>query len=101
MPAKTVVSTIFSAKDRVSGAFKKMTRNSKKFGAVSDKSFKKASRSALSFKKIVGGILAAGAIQKGLSLMQQGVSEVTREFVSFDAAATKAAAKFPAWNRSL
>ncbi len=65
------------------------------FGNKSTRAFKKASKGATSFKSIVAGILTAGAVQRGLGLMGQGVREVTTEFISFDDAVTKAMAKFP------
>jgi TP901 family phage tail tape measure protein len=89
------VKTDFIAKDRVSGAFKKMGKGADLFGNKSTRAFKKASKGASSFRSIVGGILTAGAIQRGLGLMSQGVREVTTEFIGFDDAVTKAMAKFP------
>lgn len=95
MPGKTIVSTIFSAKDKMSIAFKKMSAGAKKFGNVSDAAFKKASRSAIKFRSIAGGILVAGLVSKGVMLAKQALGALTAEFISFEGAATRAAAKFP------
>lgn len=89
------VKTDFVARDRISPAFKRMGKGADRFGTRADKAFKKASGGATGFKSIVGGILTAGAVQKGLGAMQQGVAATAREFVSFDTAITSAAAKFP------
>jgi TP901 family phage tail tape measure protein len=89
-----VVSTAFRGKDFISKTFKGMGRQAKLFGNTADKSFKKASRSATSFQTITKGILAAGAVQRGLGLLQQGVGNVTTQFISFDDAITAATARF-------
>lgn len=89
-----VVSTAFKGKDFISKHFKRMGAQSKMFGNTATKSFNKASRSATKFGTITKGILAAGAVQRGLGLMQQGVGEVTRQFFSFDDAITGATARF-------
>jgi len=89
------VKTDFVAKDNVSGAFKRMGKSADIFGNKSSRAFKKASKGATGFKSIVGGILTAGAVQRGTALMAQGIREVTTEFLNFDDAVTKGAAKFP------
>jgi TP901 family phage tail tape measure protein len=90
-----VVSNIFRGKDQLSPIYKKLGKAVDKFGDRSSRAFKRSSREALTFKKIIGGILAAGAIQRGFSLLQQGVQGVGEEFVNFDQSLTSAAAKFP------
>jgi TP901 family phage tail tape measure protein len=95
MAASTTVQTVFRARDLVSGTLKKMQKNSTLFGSKTDRAFKRASRSALGFKSVLGGILGAGLIQRGLFAMREGVGAVTREFVDLDDAITSASAKFP------
>lgn len=94
MSAKFTVATIFKAKDQTSPAFKAMSKNAKLFGDQSARSFKKAGKSATSFGSITKGILTAGAITKSLSLVKQGLAEVTTEFIAFDDAITASSAKF-------
>ena len=88
------VMTIFKSKDEVSKNFNRMGKNAGLFGRKSSKAFKSASKSASAFGAVTKGILAAGAVTKGLSLLSTGVSEVTTQFVQFDAAVTAASAKF-------
>jgi len=89
------VSTAFTARDQVTKAFDRMSARAGNFGNRARSSFKSASSGALSFKKIVGGILTAGAVQRGVMALRQGVGEVVTEFIDFDQAVTSAAAKFP------
>lgn len=94
------VSTIFKSKDEQSKNFNRMGKNAKKFGEKTSKAFKKASKSATSFQTIAKGILTAGAVTKGLSLVRQGIGTVTIEFLEFDSAITQASAKFKGLNLS-
>jgi TP901 family phage tail tape measure protein len=100
MPSKTVVSTIFAAKDKVSVAFKKMAGNAKKFEKVSVKSLMKASKAAEKFKSVTGGILKAAVIAKGAMLAKQAIAGLTEEIITFDQALITAAAKFGNIDRS-
>jgi len=88
-----VVRTTFKANDRVTPAFKRMSKGADRFGRKSQGAFRMASKSALGFKSIVGGILTAGMISRTFGLLQEGVRNVTSEFVDFDDAITSAAAK--------
>ena len=78
----------------MSDKFDKMGKNARRFGKTSEKAFKKANKSALNFKSVMGGILAAGGISRGLSLLGSGISTVADEFLGFDNAVTSASAKF-------
>jgi TP901 family phage tail tape measure protein len=88
------VKTRFEASDKVSGKFRKMEKNARRFGDQSSRSFKKAQKSALGFKTVLKSILAAGFIQQGFSAITQGFSEVGRQFIDFDDAITAAAVRF-------
>ena len=89
------VFSLFGAKDAgVDKNFDKMSKSAKKFGKTSEKAFKRANKSAVSFKTVMGGILAAGGVQKGISMLGTGVATVTEEFLGFDNAVTAASAKF-------
>ncbi len=88
------VATIFKGKDEQSKQFNKMGKNAKKFGEKTSKAFKKASKSATSFGTITKGILTAGLITKATSAATAGISALTKEFISYDAAITTASAKF-------
>jgi len=98
MPANFALATKFTAIDKVSGAFKNMSKNADKFGNRADKAFRKASRSGERFRDITKGILAAGAISRGVGLLERGVAAATVEFVNFDQAVTSASAKFKGLN---
>lgn len=88
------VSTTFKAHDRISAVFSRMGKAADKFGGRAEKSFNRASRSASSFGTITRSILAAGAIQRGIGLLQRGLAATTTEFIGFDQAVTSASAKF-------
>lgn len=89
-----VVSTAFKAQDRVTKSFGRMSKGADKFGRSASKAFQKASRSGRGFQNITKGILAAGAVQRGLGLIEQGVGSVVRQFIEFDDAATGATVRF-------
>ena len=88
------VSTSFKAKDKMTKGFKKMGRGAKKFAATAVASFKRATRAASTFKSVTGGILAAGAISRGLRVLTGGLRSVTEQFIEFDQATIGAAARF-------
>jgi len=88
-----VVKQTFKANDRVTPAFKRMSKGADRFGKKSQSAFQKATKGALGFKAIVGGILTAGVISRAFNAMAEGVRGVTNEFVDFDDAITSAAAK--------
>lgn len=90
-----IVKTVFAGKDLLSPIFKRQSAAAGKFGDKASRSFAKASRSATSFGSVVKGILTAGLIQRGLSVVAMGVRGATEEFVDFDQALTQAGAKFP------
>lgn len=89
------VKTVFTALDKVSPAFKKMGAGATKFGRLTAQALDKASIKATNFKQIIGGILSAQIIGRGLMLLREGIGTVITEFIDFDAALTRAAAKFP------
>ena len=88
------VSTAFLGKDKVSGIFQKMGKNAGIFGDKSSRSFKRASKSGTGFGTILKSILAAGFIQRGLSMLTSGLKEVGTQFISLDQSITSASAKF-------
>ena len=88
------VSTSFKAKDKMTKGFKAMGRGAKKFAATAVASFKRATRAASTFKSVTGGILAAGAISRGLRVLTGGLRSVTEQFIEFDQATIGAAARF-------
>jgi TP901 family phage tail tape measure protein len=92
--SKMIVQTVYTAKDKVSGAFRKMGRGAKSFADATNKAFRKASKSASVFGSVLKGILAAGAIRAAFNALKMGVQGVTTEFISFDDAITAAGAKF-------
>ena len=88
------VSTSFKAKDKMTKGFKAMGRGAKKFAATAVASFRRASASAGTFKSVTGGILAAGAITRGLRVLTGGLRSVTEQFIEFDQATIGAAVRF-------
>lgn len=89
-----VVSTAFGVKDKgILGMFSKLSARADKFGIRSNKAFKTASKSALGFKSVLGGILSASVLTRGLGQLRMGLSALTTEFIDFDQAITGAAAK--------
>jgi TP901 family phage tail tape measure protein len=93
MPDFAVV-TVFSGKDRVTQAFKRMGKGADAFGDKTTAAFRKASKSGSSFGGVLKGILAASVIQRGAAAIQQGIGAATTEFIGFDQAITSATAKF-------
>ncbi len=88
------VRTIFTARDKVSKAFKKMGKSSKRFGDVTSRSFNKASRSGSRFRDVMKGIIGANLIGRGFSLAARGVRSLVTEFSDMDDAIFAASAKF-------
>jgi len=87
------VSTAFKARDRVSRSFKNMENRAGRFGNKANRAFKRASTGATKLRTIMGGILAAGVVSRGVGLLQRGFRGVTEEIIEFDDAITAAAAK--------
>jgi len=92
--ADWAVSAVFKGNDGISAIFERMGKSADKFGNKTDKAFDKASKSASKFRGITKSILAASAVQKGLSLVTQGVQGVTMQFIEFDDAIVAAGARF-------
>ena len=84
----------FTAKDNVTKPLRNMEKAAARFGRKATKSFNDASRSASRFGSVTKGILAAGAVQRGLSGITRGIGAVTRGFIEFDQAAIGAASRF-------
>lgn len=90
-----IVSVSFTGKDKgISATFAKIDRSADKMGDSVSRSFKKAAKSATNFRSSFKAIMAAGAVQRGLGFLQQGVSAVTRQFIDFDDAIFGATARF-------
>jgi TP901 family phage tail tape measure protein len=92
--ADFAVSTSFRAKDKVTKSFRDMDKGAARFGRTSKKAFRDATKSASRFRDITKGILAAGAVSRGLNLVARGVRSVTEQFIDFDQATIGAAARF-------
>lgn len=85
----------FHSKDEITPVLKRITGQSKILGANFVRDFGRMSKSALGVKNIIGGILGASVIQRGIGAMSMGIRGLTTEFLDFDQAITGAAAK---WN---
>jgi TP901 family phage tail tape measure protein len=92
--AEFAVSTRFGAKDKVTKSFRDMDRGAARFGRTARKSFRDATASASRFRSVTKGILAAGAVQRGLAGLSAGLGSVTRQFIDFDQATIGAASRF-------
>lgn len=92
--ANFIVKTAFTAKDQITKAFKAMGKGVEKFGNKSSTAFSKANRKASTFGKTMKKILTAGVLISAFVLLKRGISDVTREFVTFDQAITASSAKF-------
>jgi TP901 family phage tail tape measure protein len=88
------VATLFTAKDRISGAFKRMGNNADKFGRKSEKAFNRASRSGKRFNDVAKGIIKAQVLTRGFQALTAGISEAAVEFANFDQSIISASAKF-------
>lgn len=94
-----VVSTAFRTKDEMSRTFKRMGLSGNSFANKLIRNFNRIDRKVLSTRRIIGGILGAAAVQRGLGLLAQGVRGVTNEFLDFEDAITAASAKFGIFDR--
>lgn len=93
--ADFAVRTKFTAQDKVTKAFGRMSRSADKFGNRSEKAFRRASRSATGFSSIASkSILKIGALVGGIGTLTLGIRTVVTEFIEFDQAVTSASAKF-------
>ena len=95
-----VVSTAFKTRDEMSKTFKRMGLAGNKFADRLVRNFNRVDRKALSTRRIIGGIMGAAVIQRGLGLAAQGVRGVTDEFLAFEDAITAASAKFGIFDRN-
>lgn len=94
MASFTEAKTRFTAQDKISKSFRDMDRGAARFGRTAKRSFRDATASASRFRDITKGILAAGAVQRGLGALTQGLRSVTEQFIDFDKATIGAAARF-------
>lgn len=70
------VNTAFTAKDKMSPAFKKMGKSASMFGSI------------------LKANLVGGAISKGVNLLGSGLKSVTSEYIAFEGALISSGAKF-------
>lgn len=95
-----VVTTAFKSRDQVTRNLQRMGVGVDRFGREARRSFGAARRSALSFRSVLGGILGAAVISRGVGALGQAVGGVTREFLDFDDAITAASVKFGVLDRN-
>lgn len=88
------VNTAFTAKDKITSAFNAMGKGAGRFDKKASAAFRHAGKEGSRFKSIVGGILTAGAVQKGIGVLTNGLRNVTGQFVEFDDSIIGAAARF-------
>lgn len=101
MPQKSLrVKTRFDATEEVSKTTRKIEKNTRKMNKSIQRGFRKSTKSALGFKSVLKGILAAGAISRGINALGRGVNFVASEFIGFDNAITSAAVKFKDLDRN-
>jgi TP901 family phage tail tape measure protein len=89
-----VINTVFKGQDQLSATISNATNKMNRFGRQSEKSFRKATKSATKFNTVLGGVLGANLISRGISGVTQSVGGLKDEFIGLDSAMTSAAAKF-------
>jgi TP901 family phage tail tape measure protein len=94
--ADYAVSTAFTSKDGVTDKLNAMGRAADKFGREGKNAFDKAGNAGLSFSRLVGGILSANIIGRGVGYLKQGLLAVGKEFIAFDEAMIATGGKFNA-----
>jgi len=94
-----VVSTAFKTKDEMSKTFRRMGLSGNSFANKMISNFGRIDRKVLSTRKIIGGILGAAAIRRGIGMLGQGVRSVAEEFLDFEDSITAASAKFGIFDR--
>jgi TP901 family phage tail tape measure protein len=83
----------------MSATFKKMGRWGNRFTNGLCLGLRRVEKKGLRVRGVMGGILGAAGIQKGLGVLRAGVSGVVTEFLDFDDAITAAAGKFGIFDR--
>lgn len=73
------VSTTFSARDKLTNAFKGMGGAVTKFGDKSNLAFRKASTGGLTFGKVLKGVLATSLALKGIDLIKKAIGGLIGE----------------------
>ena len=96
--ADYAVNTAFTARDRITGAFRAMGRGAGVFENKAVRSFRNVGRAGSRVGSIMKGFIGAQIITRGIGMLVQGLRTVTTEFVSFDQAVTSASAKFKGLN---
>jgi TP901 family phage tail tape measure protein len=89
-----VINTVFKGQDQLSATISNATNKMNRFGRQSEKSFRKATKSATKFNTVLGGVLGANLISRGISGVTQSVGGLKDEFIGLDSAMTSAGAKF-------
>lgn len=92
--AEYAVATAFTARDRITGAFRAMGRGAGVFENKATKSFRNVGRAGSRVGSIIKGIIGAQLITRGVAALTQGLRTVTTEFIGFDQAVTSASSKF-------
>jgi TP901 family phage tail tape measure protein len=88
------VQTAFTGKDGVTGKLNEMAAAVDSFGHRAKGAFGDASHAGLSFKSLVGGILSADIIRRGMGYVSEGVKGAVSSYIEFDDAVTAASAHF-------
>ncbi len=88
------VSTGFTARDRISTAFRAMGRNAGLFENKATKSFRNVGRAGSRTGDIMKGILGADVLRRGFRFLTQGLRTAVTEFISFDQTIVGATARF-------
>jgi len=88
------VGTTFTGKDKLTRKILGFGKAMDKFGGKSTRAFRAASRAGGNFGSVVKGILTAGLIQRGLSLISMGVRTAATDFIEFDDSIVAATARF-------
>lgn len=84
----------FIGHDQVSPIIRSMNSSFSSFGRTSNSIFRNMRKDALSVKSIMGGILGASIVNRGIGLAEEGFRNLTEQVIGFDHTMVSAASKF-------
>ena len=92
--ADYTVKTAFTARDKITGAFRAMGRGAGVFENKAVKSFRNVGRAGSRVGSIMKGIIGAQIITRGIGMLTQGIRTAATEFIAFDQTIVGATARF-------
>ena len=92
--ADYAVNTAFTARDRITGAFRAMGKGAGVFENKAVRSFRNVGRAGSRVGSIIKGIIGAQVITRGIGMLTQGIRTAATEFIAFDQTIVGATARF-------